>query len=274
MKEDLKSRIQASPGSAAGKNRAREYLQARILLSLQRAGAMIPLAFQGGTALRFLYSIRRYSEDLDFALERRDRGYDFRSYLVAVRSDLQREGYAVEVKASDQKAVHGAFVRFPGLLHELGLSPHPREILAVKIEVDTNPPAGAVLATTLLRRHVTLNLQHHDPASLLAGKLHAVLERTYPKGRDFYDLLWYISDPDWPAPNLELLDNALRQSGRTGPLITDVEWQERVLERIHGVDWRRLIADVEPFLEDPAEIELLSRENLIRVLRGGAKSGR
>lgn len=61
-----------------GRHLVREYLQARILESLQRAGAMIPLAFQGGTALRFLYGLARYSEDLDFALERQPEGYDFR----------------------------------------------------------------------------------------------------------------------------------------------------------------------------------------------------
>src|SRR4029079_83899 len=130
----------------------------------------------------------------------------------AIRSDLQREGYTIDVKASDQRVVHNAFIRFPRLLFELGLSPHPNETFTVKLEVDTNPPAGAVLATTLVRRHLTLNLQHHDPASLLAGKLHAVLQRPYPKGRDFYDLLWYLSDPTWPSPNLVLLNNALRQT--------------------------------------------------------------
>src|SRR5947208_5417257 len=178
MREELRFQLQGSAGPEEGRNRVREYLQARILASLQRAGAMVPLAFQGGTALRFLYSIRRYSEDLDFALERPDRGYDFESYLGAIRSDLQREGYEIEIKANAQRVVHSAFVRFPRLLFELGLSPHPNEILAVKVEVDTNPPPGAVLATTIIRRQVTLNLQHHDPASLLAGKLHAVLQRS------------------------------------------------------------------------------------------------
>lgn len=57
-----------------GRNRMREYLQVRILESLQRCGAMIALAFQSGTALRFLYAIPRYSEDLDFALERPEAG--------------------------------------------------------------------------------------------------------------------------------------------------------------------------------------------------------
>jgi predicted nucleotidyltransferase component of viral defense system len=108
MKEDLRSRLQGISGPVEGRNRIREYLQARTLASLQRAGAMIPLAFQGGTALRFLYSIRRYSEDLDFALERPDRGYDFRAYLRAIQFNLKREGYEVEVKVNDRKTVHSA----------------------------------------------------------------------------------------------------------------------------------------------------------------------
>jgi predicted nucleotidyltransferase component of viral defense system len=52
-------------------------------------------------------------------------------------------------------------------------------------------------------------LQHHDRASLLAGKLHALFQRRYVKGRDLYDLMWYLSDPNWPEPNLTLLQNAL-----------------------------------------------------------------
>lgn len=227
---------------------------------------MVPLAFQGGTALRFLYSIRRYSEDLDFALERSDRGYDFQAYLRAIRSDLTQEGYQVEIKASEQRVVHSAFVRFPGLLHELGLSPHPNEILSIKIEVDTNPPAGAVLETTLVRRHATLRLQHHDPASLLAGKLHAILQRPYPKGRDLYDLVWYLSDRSWPAPNLVLLNNALRQTGWAGSPLTEVNWRAVVRERLEGIDWARIAADVRPFLEIASEVDLLTAETAERLL--------
>ena len=65
----------------------------------------------------------------------------------------------------------------------------------------------------MVRRHVLLQLHHHDRASLLAGKLHAVLQRPYVKGRDFFDLLWYLSDPGWPSPNLTLLNRALAQTG-------------------------------------------------------------
>jgi nucleotidyltransferase AbiEii toxin of type IV toxin-antitoxin system len=265
MKEELRQLIQgASPGQA--RNRIREALQARILASLQRSGAMIPLAFQGGTALRFLYSIRRYSEDLDFALERPDRGYDFKSYLGAIQADLKKEGYGVDLKVSDQRTVHNAFVRFPRLLFELGLSPHTNEVFSIKVEVDTKPPAGAVLATTVVRRHFTLHLQHHDPASLFAGKLHAILQRSYPKGRDLYDLIWYASDPHWPPPNLVLLNNALHQTGWSGPALTAETWKQAVRARLEGVDWQRAAADVQPFLEDPAEVDLLTEEIAIGAL--------
>ncbi len=266
MKEYLAERIRGM-ASPAARNLVREYLQARILGSLQRSGAMVPLAFQGGTALRFLYSIRRYSEDLDFALERPDRGYDFRDYLDAIRGELVKEGYRVEVKVREKGVIHSAFVRFLGLPAELGLSPHRSELLSVKVEVDTNPPAGAVLMTTLVRRHLTLRLQHHDPSSLFAGKLHAILQRPYPKGRDIYDLLWYLSDRQWPAPNLGLLNNALRQTGWPGAEITPQSWRGVLATRVKGLDWERIIGDVRPFLEDPAEVDLLNEENLLRLLR-------
>ena len=266
MKEELKRLVASGQGSVDARNRMREYLQAQILGSLQRAGAYIPLAFQGGTALRFLYGIRRYSEDLDFSLERADRGYDFKEYLAAIQGDFTREGYEVGIKANDRKVVHSAFVSFPGLLFELGLSPHRTESLAIKIEIDTNPPAGAILETTLVRRHLTLRLQHHGPSSLLAGKIHAILQRPYPKGRDIYDLIWYLSDPTWPSPNLILLNNALNQSGWAGPEVTVDTWRDLVRRRISTFEWDRILSDVQSFFEAPSELDLVTRENVDRVL--------
>ena len=99
-----------------GRNLLREYLQARILEGLQRAGAMVPLAFHGGTALRFLYAIPRFSEDLDFTLEKPEAGYDFRGYLRAIQDEFIKEGYQVRVRLNDQKTVNSAFVRFSTLL--------------------------------------------------------------------------------------------------------------------------------------------------------------
>ncbi len=212
MKEYLANLVRQTSLPLEGKNLAREYIQARVLGSLQKSGAMIPLVFHGGTALRFLYSHGRYSEDLDFALEGNRQNYDFHGYLQAIRSDFSSEGYQIEIKANVQKTVHSAFIRFPGLLYEMGLSPMQSEVLAVKIEVDINPQKGAGLATTIVRRFVILQIHHHDKDSLLSGKLHAILQRSYTNGRDIYDLLWYLSDPTWHEPNLILLNNALART--------------------------------------------------------------
>jgi predicted nucleotidyltransferase component of viral defense system len=267
MKEYLLDIIRSHPDPIRKRNLVREYLQARILEALQRSGAMIPLAFHGGTALRFLYSIARFSEDLDFALERSDANYDFRAYLKEIQSVFVAEGYNLQIKVNDQKTVNTAFIRFSGLLYELKLSPQPTEVLSVKIEVDTNPPKGAGLETDLVRRYVPLNLHHHDRSSLLAGKLHAILQREYAKGRDLYDLMWYLSDPSWPEPNLALLDNALTQTNWAGPRPKSENWRELIFNRLGTLDWSAALADVRPFLERPGEIDLLTLENLRRLLR-------
>lgn len=266
MKDFLASLLTQIASPMDGRNLIREYLQARILGSLQRAGAMIPLAFHGGTALRFLYSHGRYSEDLDFALEGNPRDYNFRAYLQAIRSDLASEGYQIDIKLNDQKAVNSAFVRFPGLLFEMGLSPMRNEVLAVKIEVDTHPPQGAGLATTVIRRFVVLHLHHHDKASLLSGKLHAILQRSYTKGRDLYDLLWYLSDPTWPKPNLVLLNNALTQTHWQGDKLTDINWKEQLWLRLKSLDWTGVVEDVRPFIEPGFDLNLLALINFERVL--------
>lgn len=266
MKAYLRKLIEQADSPVQGQLIAREYLQARILEHLQHMGAMVPMAFQGGTALRFLFDLPRYSEDLDFTLERREEQYDFRKYLEKIRREFEKEGYDVRVKINDKNVVHAAFIRFQGLLFELGLSPHRNQILAVKLEVDANPPAGAGLETTVTRRHVTLQIQHHDRASLLAGKLHAVLQRDYTKGRDLYDLFWYLSNRDWPAPNLILLNHALQQTGWEGEKLTPGNWRRVVRSKVEQLAWDRMREDVEPFLEKEATIELLTRDNLISLL--------
>lgn len=245
----------------------REYLQMRILQSLQRAGAMIPLAFHGGTALRFLYHIPRYSEDLDFTLERQHEQYDFRAYLEAIRRDFAADTYTVEIRINDRKVVHSAFVRFRGLLHTLGVAPHHDEVLAIKLEVDTNPPAGTLLDTTLIQQHVDVHVQHHDQSSLLAGKLHAILQRNYAKGRDWFDLYWYLHQSVWPLPNFAMLNGALAQSGWEKEEITEANWRAYVQERLRRLDWSQIVADVQRFIIEPEHLFAFTSEQIHNKLR-------
>ena len=267
MKDYLAEAVRTSPSPLHARNLIREYLQARTLEALQRAGAFVPLAFHGGTALRFLFAIPRWSEDLDFALERPGSAYDFRALLDAPKVTLSREGYRVEVtKVSDRKTFHSGFLSFRGLLHELGLSGHRSETLSIKLEVDTRPPKNASLETSVVRRHVLLRVQHHDKASLLAGKLHAVLQRAYPKGRDLFDLLWYLSDRSWPGPNLPMLNAALAQTGWSGGRVTPANWRRLVRRRVESLPWRTVVADVRPFLEQGADRDPLPRDDLLALL--------
>ena len=157
-------------------------------------------------------------------------------------------------------------MHLPFQSHDLNLSPHRDEILAVKIEVDTNPPSGARLETTLIRRHVLLNLHHHDKSSLLSGKLHAILQRPYLKGRDLYDLTWYLSDKSWPHPNFVLLNNALAQTSWNGPAVTIDNWRQVVSERLESIPWEQALEDVRPFLAATEELDLLTRENILQLL--------
>ncbi|OGO20381.1 MAG: hypothetical protein A2Z14_05150 [Chloroflexi bacterium RBG_16_48_8] len=266
MKEYLAELLKGSDSPLKARNTLREYFQARVLACLQREGAMVPLAFHGGTALRFLYGLLRHSEDLDFALERESAAYDLGKYVQAIEAEFHREGYRIETKRSGDRVAQNAWIRFPGLLHEMGLSGQPEEIFNLKLEVDPHPPQGAGLETTVVRRYVTLQLHHHDRPSLLAGKIHAVLQRSFTKGRDLYDLLWYLSDPHWPDPNLVLLNNALVQTGWRGSTLTERNWRDIFNLCLEKLEWRNVRDDVAPFLERSEELDLLTRENLLRLL--------
>ncbi len=266
MKEALHALVERASPPQQALSQVREYLQARLLGGIQRTGGMIPLAFHGGTALRFLYRLPRYSEDLDFALERAAPDFALRGSAQALARELRAEGYSLRVRLVERTTVHAAWFRFDGLLYELGLSPHAGQALCIKIEVDTRPPAGAVCTTSVVRRHLVLHLHHHDRASLLAGKLHAILQRAHPKGRDYFDLLWYLADPTWPEPNTVLLLNALRQTGFEGELPTASSWPRLVSDRLATLSFERLSADVEPFLESGADADALTAANLMRLL--------
>jgi hypothetical protein len=267
MKALLEDILREETDDVSRRNRTREYLQARVLLALQDHGAFTNWAFAGGTALRFLFGIPRYSEDLDFSLNAPGEDARFDRMIRGVRSDLAAEAYAVEVAARARKTVVSALVKFRGLLFDLGLSFRKDETLSIRVEVDTNPPAGARTETRLVRRFVMLNLLHHDRSSLLAGKLHAVLARRYTKGRDLYDLAWYLSDPNWPEPNIVLLDNALRQTGWRGPTVTEQNWRQRVADKLDTVDWKLARSDVSPFLERKQDVNTVSETVLLPLLR-------
>jgi predicted nucleotidyltransferase component of viral defense system len=266
MKDYLTQIVAQQPNDFMKRSVAREYLQARILEALQDRGAFLKWAFVGGTALRFLFGMPRYSEDLDFSLVVPNEEDGFTHLMRKISSAFEAEGYANEVRIREKGAVKSAFIKFRGLLFELDISPRPDQILSVRVEMDTNPPAGANTTTTMIRKFVALNLLHYDRPSLLAGKLHAVLARTYTKGRDLFDLVWYLADRTWPEPNFTLLNNALAQTGWSGPKLTAANWRRMVAKRMEEIHWDRAVKDVLPFLERSQDVKLLTFENVKNLL--------
>ena len=248
------------------KNVLREYLQAHILYSIQQSGVFSHIAFQGGTALRFLYSLKRFSEDLDFALENRE-GFDFHKMKGKILKDLQNSGFQAAAIEKKEKIVKVLSVRVPGVLFETGLSHQDNENLNIHVDIDTNPPLGANFATTIVDRHFVLSLRHHDLASSMAGKLHAVFSRPYVKGRDLYDLIWYLAKSEKTEPNLLFLNNALKQTKWQGNTMTPENWKQEVLRHISKFNWKNIIHDVLPFLELPQEAHILSLETFQSLLR-------
>lgn len=249
-------------------NVAREYLQVYVLRLLHERGAMANLAFVGGTALRLLYRIPRFSEDLDFSAlpERGAKTPAMEPLFRRVTADLEEAGYRMTVKGKQPRSVVQVWLRFDGLPEICGWSTDPRIGLSLRVEADLRPPGGARAETTLIQRFFPIALRHHDPASLFAGKLHAILARPWAKGRDWYDLVWYLTEMRGLEPNRELLSNALAQTGHRA--IDANDWRAAVLAKLATLDWNAVLADLRPFVERPSDLESLSRDGVAGLLRG------
>jgi len=204
MKEEALALIKDVSAPADKINLLREYIQAMVLRSLHESEAFVNLCFVGGTALRFIHNLPRFSEDLDFSVEPNSR-YKPELWMKKVKSDLQFAGFDVSVSWHDRTTVHKAWVKVAGILKDAGLAAVPEQKLSIKLEIDSNPPKGYVSKTGIINRHTMFALRYYDLSSLMAGKIHALITRKYAKGRDWYDLIWYRGKRPPVEPNLNFL---------------------------------------------------------------------
>lgn len=266
MKDYIKEIVDEKFSLQDNRNRIREYIQKFLLYILYKKKLYKDLVFVGGTALRFLYQIKRFSENLDFSLSYKAKEYDFKNILKTAEKEFIASGYKIEIKYDMSKNVHNAFLKFPGLLFEYGSSPHKDEKISIKIEIDTNPPEGGREEVTLYNSVFMFYILHYDLASLFAGKLHALLCREYSKGRDWYDLLWYLTTFKELEPNFVMLNNAIGQTMRKPFQIDRKNWKDKLRGAIDNFDMKKTKNDVWRFLENPEEIELLSKKSLCELL--------
>ncbi len=264
MKDEALAIISQYTDPAQKLNILREYVQSLVLRSLHESEAFVNLSFVGGTALRFVFGLPRFSEDLDFALDIQG-GYTPETWLKKVKMDLSLAGFDISMNWNGRTTVHKAWIKIEGLLKEAGLSAMHSQKLSIKLEIDTCPPSGAVFEQSVVSKHALLALKHYDLSSLMAGKLLALITRKYAKGRDWYDLMWYRTHKPPVHPNLIQLQNALDQT-QDKDIFTANEWQEYILNVLGQLDCSTLRADVQSFLEHPNEANLLTFDTIKSLL--------
>ncbi|MBQ7651480.1 MAG: nucleotidyl transferase AbiEii/AbiGii toxin family protein [Victivallales bacterium] len=252
-------------------NALREMLQEMILASLSRTDFFSKAAFQGGTRLRIFDGIRRYSEDLDFSLMSPDLSFELRPYLDSIATELASMGIELEVvdKSKLTAAVKKGFLKNDTLVRILvlkylgkdGQGKLPK--IAIKLEVDANPPLGATYCVENLFFPFLAAILNYDHESAFAGKMHALLCRDYVKGRDWFDFVWYVGAHI--RLNHQLLSAALNQYGPWAGkgVVSDDSWvKEKLVETISRIDWEAAKRDVMSFVfaSDRPSVKLWSKD--------------
>lgn len=244
-------------------NATKEILQEIALYGLWRADFFDVALFQGGTSLRILYGLPRFSEDLDFLLRTPDPSFEWAPFLKILTGVFAQFGLKLEAIPKERMdgAVRQALLKNNSIANQLDLTfatfGRPRTI-KIKLEIDTNPPPFSGEAVTFLDFPGDYEVRHQDLASNFALKIHALLCRGFLKGRDWYDFSWYVAKG--VSPNLPHLKAALLQKGPwrgDENLTVSMDWLNQTLgAHIRSVDWNDAAEDVRRFLK-PSELKAL-----------------
>lgn len=176
----------------------KEYLQFLILSFLADSPWLPKLSFIGGTHLRFVKGIDRFSEDLDFDCKNLSQE-DFFRMTDGVLRFLQNFGYTVEAKDRPNSSL-SAFRRsyyFPELLFSLRMSPHRDERFLLKIEAEDQGVHYPSQITQIQGCGLFFPFRVPSDSVMLSMKVSALLTRA--KGRDFYDVIFLSAraQPDY-----------------------------------------------------------------------------
>ena len=236
-------------------NAMSEIAQEIALASLARSDFFKKALFQGGTCLRILHGMQRFSEDLDFLLLRPDRTFQLDRYLGHVSEGFEAYGIDVEVQDRSQadSTVKKAFPKTDSLgkilsINDRGMDGRLKRV-RIKFEVDSNPPQGSRAEIKYLDFPIPFSIAAQDLPSLFAGKSHALLCREYVKGRDWFDFVWYVGHR--VKLNYDFLSSAVVQQGPWAGQGVDVtkEWYlDKMSQKISSINWDDARQDVKRFL--------------------------
>ncbi|MEQ8171199.1 MAG: nucleotidyl transferase AbiEii/AbiGii toxin family protein [Candidatus Eremiobacterota bacterium] len=252
----------------------KEIIQEIALLGLWRSKFFEKAAFYGGSALRILYGLERFSEDLDFTLLEKDETFCIEHYCRAVQDELNGFGFSVTVEKKEKKIesnISSAFIKAGTLRNIIIIDMkasvikkiHREKTMKIKLEVDIDPPGDFLTEVKYLFQPVAFSVNTCSLPHLFAGKMHAILCRSWGKrvkGRDWYDLVWYMGR-DIPV-GLKHLESRMKQTGhiKEKEVLTEEILKEKLLERIKTVDFNNARKDVVNLLKDPSSLTLWSEE--------------
>jgi predicted nucleotidyltransferase component of viral defense system len=255
-------------------DKLREILQQTALLGLARHQFFEHAAFYGGTALRILYGLDRYSEDLDFSLIKPSSHFNFSPFLEGMHQELKAMGFELDITVREKNAETGIWSAFLKAntysillsIHEKNQPKgiHPEQKIQIKLEIDTDPPLFHLpLESKLVKNPVPFYVITYQMPDLFAGKMHAVLCRNWQKrikGRDWYDLIWYIQK-GIPV-NLSHLEERMRQTKHLQPdeKLGKAELLERLQNKINEIDWDFAKSDIAVFISDKRKLDVWSKQ--------------
>ena len=248
-------------------NALKEITQEVVLYALYKVGFFEKACFMGGTCLRIVHSLDRFSEDLDFSTRKVDSSFRLDEYLEKAMDIMNPYGYGLTIDEKDlaDKSVQSRFLKDDSIKKVLTFKhkQDERQKIKIKVEIDTKPPEGAVEKTEFIDFPEDFQILAYDLPSLMSGKLHALLCRTYEKGRDWYDYSWYVKNNC--SPNLKLLENALKQLGpwKGKDIQVDEKFlKDALVEKIDSLDWEDIKKDVRKFLspEKAQSLEIWSSD--------------
>jgi predicted nucleotidyltransferase component of viral defense system len=246
-------------------NALKEITQELCLYSLAKNNFFEKATFQGGTCLRIVHGLDRFSEDLDFVLHHPLKKFDLDHYLQLSSVYMKAYGYDLQISGADKdqenKNIKKRFLKDDSIKKILFFH-HQHDLrkkINIKIELDINPPEHSISEVKFLDFPTDYSIMSHDMSSLFAGKLHALICRTFVKGRDWYDFNWYLSQKT--KINYNFLKAALIQQGpfKNQSLKIDQSWiQLKLKEKISTIDWKKTIQDVAPFLNPQRKNEIIN----------------
>ena len=247
----------------------REILQEIALLGLWRSKFFERAAFYGGTSLRILHGLDRFSEDMDFSLLSSKKNFNLGRYGDALQREMRAYGFDVWTETKSKRttsAIQSAFLK-ANTLKQLLIIEAGEEIVRelpkgqqvkIKVEVDTDPPGGFETEIAYLLQPIPFSVRVYTLPDLFAGKMHALLCRKWKqrvKGRDWYDLIWYVTHH--PTLHLSHLEQRLRQSGDRD-VITPQVFRKDLHDAIDALDVDQAKRDIEPFVKNPETLDVWS----------------